>query len=65
MLPKLNTKNTKRPDCRKCVHFFITWNKSFPYGCKVYGFKSKNLPSIEIIKASGISCLKFEIKLNK
>ncbi|HAY34277.1 MAG TPA: uracil-DNA glycosylase [Bacteroidetes bacterium] len=57
-----NDSDKKRIDCRKCIYFHITWDKSFPYGCKSYGFKSKILPSLEIIKVSGIPCLKFEKK---
>ncbi len=49
-------------DCFKCRLFYITWDKSFPYGCKAMNFKSKVLPSVEVYKASGTSCLKFEKK---
>jgi len=35
-------------DCIKCAHFKITWIKAQPYGCKLFGFKSKGLPSVEV-----------------
>ena len=35
-----------------------------PYGCKGLGFKSKNLPSYEVLSASGKECLKFRNKTN-
>ncbi len=46
-------------DCRKCIFFKITWEKDRPYACKAFGFKSKGLPSIEVIFADGKSCLKY------
>jgi hypothetical protein len=49
-------------NCRNCEHFKITWIKEQPYGCKLFGFKSKGLPSIEVYKTSGKECLKFTPK---
>ncbi|BCB97274.1 hypothetical protein JZK55_21960 [Dissulfurispira thermophila] len=49
-------------DCFKCKHFYITWDKGFPYGCRAMGFKTKNMPSDEVYKASTIECLKYEEK---
>jgi hypothetical protein len=46
-------------DCRKCEHFFITWETGKPYGCKGFGFKSGRIPSIEVLESSGRECLKF------
>jgi len=54
--------NSKKINCYKCKYFYITWDKKFPYGCKVFGFKSKILPSIEVKKASGKECLSFKPK---
>lgn len=48
-----------KPNCRKCIYFFITWDKNFPYGCNALNFKSKQLPSIDVLKSSGFDCLKF------
>ncbi|MFH0736021.1 MAG: uracil-DNA glycosylase [bacterium] len=48
-----------KPNCKKCKYFFITWDKNFPYGCHALGFKSKQLPSSEVLKSSGFDCLKF------
>ena len=50
-------------DCRKCAHFKITWIKEQPYGCKLFGFKSKGLPSVEVFLTSGKDCLKFAPKI--
>ena len=46
----------KALDCRKCVHFFVTWEKKCPYGCKAYGFKGPQMPSIVVKSSSGVSC---------
>jgi len=46
-------------DCFKCRHFYITWDRQFPYGCRGLGFKSKNLPSDSVFKSSGLECLKY------
>ena len=49
-------------NCRKCVHFKITWVKEQPYGCTLFGFKSKDLPSVEVFNSSGKACIKFNPK---
>jgi hypothetical protein len=57
--------DSKDIDCRKCRHYYITWDKKFPYGCKAIQFKSARPPSLEVFAASGISCLRFEEKTIK
>lgn len=52
----------RKIDCFKCRHFYITWDKSFPYGCMAIGFKAKNMPSEEVYAASGEECLSCEKK---
>jgi len=49
-------------NCCKCVYYYITWDRAFPKGCKLYGFKSLNLPSILVKQSSGLSCGKFTPK---
>jgi len=49
-------------NCFKCMHYYITWDSSFPKGCKIYGFKSLNLPSVLVKQSSGVSCSKFTKK---
>ena len=51
-----------RIDCFDCKHFFVTWDKNFPRGCRVLGFKCREIPSQVVHQASGIQCLKFEKK---
>jgi L,D-peptidoglycan transpeptidase YkuD (ErfK/YbiS/YcfS/YnhG family) len=54
--------NKKTIDCGKCIHFYITWDKHYPKGCKAMGFKSVEMPSIIVYKSSGADCLRFEMK---
>jgi hypothetical protein len=42
-----------------CEHYYITHDASFPYGCRGMNFKSKRLPLLEVIEASGAYCLAF------
>lgn len=49
-------------DCFKCKHFYITWDKNFPYGCRAMGFKSKEISSVVVRQSSGMKCLYFEEK---
>ncbi len=42
--------------CHGCKNFYITYKKQRPYGCKAYGFISKNIPSMVVFKSSGIKC---------
>ena len=46
-------------NCCKCKHFFVTWDKNFPRGCRLFGFKSRNLPSLTVQQATGKSCINF------
>jgi len=51
-------------DCFSCRHFYITWDRRFPYGCKALGFKSRSMPSMEVYNASSQECLRHEKKLD-
>ncbi len=57
--------DSKGIDCKNCIHYYITWDRKFPYGCKAIQFKSARLPSLEVLAASGIACLRFEEKMIK
>lgn len=54
--------NNKRVDCFKCKNFYVTWDQRFPKGCKAFNFKTNRLPSLEVFRASGEQCLRFEKK---
>jgi hypothetical protein len=49
--------------CRRCRHFFITWEKGSPYGCRAMGFKSRIMPSRAVQRATpGMTCQFFSKK---
>lgn len=48
-----------RPLCIKCVHYFITYETSRPYGCRAMGFKSKKNPARVVYENSGLECQLF------
>jgi len=40
----------------------ITWDVRMPYGCKLMGFRSKVVPSIEVLRTDGRFCGGFSPK---
>lgn len=48
--------------CSACVHYFITHDPVFPYGCRALNFKSWRQPMLDVIEASGRPCLYFQPK---
>jgi hypothetical protein len=54
--------NEPAVECRKCRHYYITWDRKFPYGCKAMNFRSVRLPSLEVLNASAVACRFFEDK---
>ena len=54
------TRKHERISCHKCKYFYVTWDNSFPYGCKANGFKGKTMPSLMVLQAAGHPCLSFE-----
>ena len=46
-------------DCLKCKYYFVTWDPKYPRACKLYGFRSVSIPSVEVYKASGEECAGF------
>jgi hypothetical protein len=55
----------KGPNCWDCRHMAITWDVRTPYGCKLMGFRSKVLPSIEVMRSDGRFCGGFLAKPTK
>ena len=52
----------KRINCRRCQHYFVTWEPTKPHGCRAYGFKSPQIPSLVVFQSSGSDCAMFEQK---
>jgi hypothetical protein len=53
------------PDCGRCVHYYITHEASFPYACRILGFKSRRKPHLDVLDASGERCHAYEPRRNK
>lgn len=49
-----------RVTCFGCAHLVTTYERSFPYACRLMGMKSRALPSIEVFKATGEECRGYE-----
>ena len=58
----MDKEQPSRVDCLKCMHYVVTWEPKFPRGCKLYGFKSAYLPSVQVLRSSGLECMGFEAK---
>jgi hypothetical protein len=56
---------SRGPDCWKCAYFNITYLRATPYSCHLMGFKSKWLPSLEVLRADGEYCQGFVPKAIK
>lgn len=52
----------RAPDCLKCVHFRVSWDPQFPRSCTVFSVKSRELPSVEVFRATGKHCPSFQLK---
>jgi len=52
----------QRINCLRCQYYFVTWNPNNPHGCKRYGFKSQQIPSIVVFNSSGTPCQFFTLK---
>ena len=46
-------------NCILCIHYFVTWDKNFPKGCKLFGFKGITFPSVTVNQATGDVCKNF------
>jgi len=58
----LEKKQNKEIKCLSCQHYYITYDRYFPYGCRSAGFKSRLLPSMEMFANSGLPCQLFKEK---
>lgn len=50
------------PQCYNCRFFRVTWEPAMPYACEALGFKSRALPSIEVLRSDGRPCQAFTPK---
>ena len=47
---------SKGPNCWECRYLAITWDMRLPYGCKLMGFRSRVIPSLEVLRTDGRFC---------
>ncbi|MBA57622.1 MAG: uracil-DNA glycosylase [Gammaproteobacteria bacterium] len=52
----------KEVNCWNCCFFSISWDPNHRYRCQRLGFKSRQLPSIDIRQIDGRDCLYFKTK---
>lgn len=55
----MSEKSQERPRCNGCVHYYITHDPVFRYGCRALDFKSRRQPVLDVIESSGQECLYF------
>lgn len=48
------------PSCFGCRHMIVTYDVQRPYGCRAFGFTSRQLPALEIVASSGMRCQRHE-----
>ena len=60
----MNLDKNDEANCFKCVHFAITWEPKHPRACKLFGFKTTQMPSAVVMKSSGAPCEGFRRKAN-
>jgi hypothetical protein len=57
-----NNDEIKHINCFSCEHFYITYEAKFPYGCRIIGFKSIRMPSVDVFANSDMECGLFKAK---
>jgi hypothetical protein len=50
-------------NCWQCRHFAVSWDPRLPYSCKLLGFKSLGMPSLNVMRLDGRACQGFAAKL--
>jgi hypothetical protein len=53
------TERNDAPNCWQCQFFQITHVAAFPYACRAIGFKSKQLPCLDVLRVDGRACRQF------
>ncbi|MFA5371983.1 MAG: hypothetical protein WC298_08435 [Sideroxydans sp.] len=50
------------PKCNDCIHYYITYDANFRFGCRALDFKSQRLPMLDVFETSGQPCHFFRSK---
>lgn len=53
------TREKGKIDCFSCAHFYVTYDPKMPKGCRAMGFKSREMPSVLVVRNSGMECLRY------
>ena len=61
----MSEKEPNNISCLKCEYYHITWQSGHRHGCKLFGFKSKQLPSDAVYESSGMPCHGFKEKAGR
>ncbi|MBC9786151.1 uracil-DNA glycosylase [Heliobacterium chlorum] len=48
--------------CHRCTHYYVTWDPTFPRGCRLLGFKTEKIPSAVVYESCGTPCEGFQPK---
>jgi hypothetical protein len=48
--------DTRYINCFSCEYFYITYERKYPYGCRIIGFKSARMPSADVYATSDMQC---------
>jgi len=48
--------------CHRCRHYYVTWDKNFPFGCRAMEFKGRQMPATVVRRTTGGSCLLYQEK---
>jgi hypothetical protein len=52
--------NAERIACMRCKHYHSTFDPVAPRGCKLFNFKSAQMPYILVKQSTGHDCTAFE-----
>ncbi|HEX2925636.1 MAG TPA: uracil-DNA glycosylase [Ruminiclostridium sp.] len=52
----------EKVNCLKCKYYYITYDARMPYGCRLFGFKGRQVPSVSVLQSSGSPCEGFDVK---
>ncbi|RUM40230.1 MAG: uracil-DNA glycosylase [Desulfocapsa sp.] len=55
-------KSGKRPNCIKCIHYYVTHIHNKPHGCRAMGFKCIQNPAVLVFSSSHMECQLFQAK---
>ena len=51
------------PNCYRCDHYYVTWDKDYPHGCRAMAFKSRFFPGRMVSQSTPHEeCLSFKEK---